>query len=75
MKPLRPASIIFMGPGSPTYAVRQLKNSLAWKVLRARYRLGSALIFASAATIAIGQWVCQSMKFTKPAKMFMCAKV
>lgn len=57
LKPLRRASIIFMGPGSPTYAVRHLKNSLAWEALRARHRSGSALVFASAATIAIGQWV------------------
>lgn len=57
LQPLRRASVIFMGPGSPTYAVRQLRGSLAWDVLRAKHRLGSALVFASAATIAIGQWV------------------
>jgi hypothetical protein len=43
-----------MGPGSPTYAIRQLKESLAWEVIRARHRLGAALIFASAATISVG---------------------
>lgn len=57
LEPLRHASIIFMGAGSPTYAVRHLKHSLTWEILRARHRLGSALVFASAATIAIGQWV------------------
>ncbi len=57
LQPLQRASVIFMGPGSPTYAVRQLRGSLAWDVLRAKHRLGSALVFASAATIAIGQWV------------------
>ncbi len=51
--PLLKAEIIFMGPGSPTYAVRQLRDSLAWHYLIARHRLGAALVLASAATIAI----------------------
>jgi hypothetical protein len=54
--PLLKADMIFMGPGSPTYAVRQLKDSLAWNILRARHRLGATLMFASAATISIGAW-------------------
>ncbi len=53
--PLLHANLIFMGPGSPTYAVRQLKDSLAWELIRARHRLGAALVFTSAATIAISQ--------------------
>ncbi len=52
--PLLSANMIFMGPGSPTYAVRQLRGSLAWDILRARQRMGAALVFASAATIAVG---------------------
>lgn len=51
--PLLEADLIFMGPGSPTYAVRQLLDSLAWQMLLARHRLGAALVLASAATIAI----------------------
>jgi cyanophycinase-like exopeptidase len=47
------ADMIFMGPGSPTYAVRQLRDSLAWQVLLARHRLGIALALASAAVVAI----------------------
>ena len=54
LSPLLQANIIFMGPGSPTYAVRQLKGSLAWELVRARHRLGAALVFASAAVIAVG---------------------
>jgi hypothetical protein len=54
IKPLLYANMIFLGPGSPTYAIRQLKDSLAWDVIRARHRLGAALIFASAATISVG---------------------
>ncbi len=57
LAPLRTADLIFMGPGSPTYAVRQLQGSLAWDVIRARHRAGATLIFASAATIAIGAHV------------------
>ena len=54
IKPLLYANLIFMGPGSPTYAIRQLKDTLAWNVIRARHRLGVTLVFASAATISIG---------------------
>ncbi len=50
--PLLEADMIFLGPGSPTYAVRQLKDSLAWYYLIVRHRLGATLVLASAATIA-----------------------
>lgn len=56
LKPLLHANLIFMGPGSPTYAIRQLRESLAWDLIRARHRLGAALAFASSATIAVGAW-------------------
>ncbi len=51
--PLLEADLIFMGPGSPTYAVRQLRDSLAWHYLLARHQLGATLVFASAAVVAI----------------------
>lgn len=57
LKPLLHANLIFMGPGSPTYAVRQLKDTLAWDLVRARHRLGTTLAIASAATISVGDWV------------------
>ena len=50
------ADMIFMGPGSPTYAVRQLQDSLTWQVLLARHRLGIALALASAAVVAISTY-------------------
>jgi cyanophycinase-like exopeptidase len=50
--PLLQSNVIFLGPGSPTYAVRQLQGSLAWHTLVARHRLGAALVLASAATLA-----------------------
>jgi cyanophycinase-like exopeptidase len=52
--PLFDANLIFLGPGSPTYAVRQLAGSLAWHALQARHRLGATVVFASAAAIAAG---------------------
>ena len=51
--PLLGADLAFMGPGSPTYAVRQLQNSLAWHRLIARHRVGATLAFASAAVVAV----------------------
>ncbi len=50
------ADLIFMGPGSPTYAVRQLRNSLTWHFALARHALGAALVFASAGVVAVGSY-------------------
>jgi cyanophycinase-like exopeptidase len=52
LEPLLQADLIFMGPGSPSYAIRQLRDSLAWYYLIARHRLGAVLALASAATVA-----------------------
>lgn len=54
--PLLQADVIFMGPGSPSYAVRQLQGSRTWNYLLARHRLGAALVFASAAVVAVSQF-------------------
>jgi hypothetical protein len=51
--PLLKSDLIFAGPGSPTYAVRQLQDSLTWHYLLARHRLGSAITFSSSTVIAI----------------------
>ena len=51
--PLLHSDVMFMGPGSPTYAVRQLQDTLAWHTIMARHRLGAALILASATTLAV----------------------
>ena len=51
--PLLNADLIFMGPGSPSYAIRQLRDSLAWYYLIARHCLGAVLVLASAATVAL----------------------
>lgn len=52
--PLLQSNAVFLGPGSPTYTVWQLQDSLLWHMLLARHRLGAAIILASAATIAAG---------------------
>jgi cyanophycinase-like exopeptidase len=51
---LKDANYIFAGPGSPTYAVRNWENSLIIKAIRSRLSQGAHLVFASAASIAIG---------------------
>jgi cyanophycinase-like exopeptidase len=51
---LATADLIFMGPGSPTYTVRQLRDTLAWRAILARHRQGAAVVLASAAAIAAG---------------------
>lgn len=56
LAPLRRADVIFLGPGSPTYAVRHLADTLAYRAIAARHRQGAALILASAATIAFGAY-------------------
>jgi cyanophycinase-like exopeptidase len=48
--------MIFLGPGSPTYAVRQLADSLAWDAVRALHYAGAAVVVASAAAIAAGSF-------------------
>lgn len=52
--PILEASYILLGPGSPTYAVRHLKDSLAWDYVLAAQRRGAVLSLASAASIAAG---------------------
>jgi cyanophycinase-like exopeptidase len=54
LAPLTTAHLIFMGPGSPTYTVRQLRDTLAWRAILARHRQGAAVVLASAAAISAG---------------------
>jgi hypothetical protein len=51
--PVLAADAIFLGPGSPTYAARQLRESVVWDAVRLRFAEGAALILASAAVLAI----------------------
>ncbi len=54
LEPLLDSNLIFLGPGSPSYTIRQLRSSLAWQWVRARHACGAALALASAAAIAMG---------------------
>lgn len=47
---------IFLGPGSPTYAVQMLKNSQLMDKIVQCYQNGSSLCLASAATIAFSKY-------------------
>jgi hypothetical protein len=53
LAPMRDADYIFLGPGSPTYAVRQLKDTLAYDTLLRRHLQGAAVALASAAAFAV----------------------
>ncbi|MCB0116713.1 MAG: hypothetical protein R2873_28215 [Caldilineaceae bacterium] len=50
--PIFDANYLFIGPGSPSYAARQLRASYTWYAMQARHRLGAALCFSSASTLA-----------------------
>jgi cyanophycinase-like exopeptidase len=56
LKPLPLADVIYMGAGSPTYAVRQLSGSLAWRQTLAGWQQGAELVMASAAAVAMGRF-------------------
>lgn len=53
LKDMLDADWLFMGPGSPTYAVRQLAGTLALQYMLALHRLGMPVSLASAAVLAI----------------------
>ena len=55
--PILESDLIFMGPGSPTYAVRQLEKTLAWEYIITRHRMGASLALSSATTIAVSSFV------------------
>jgi cyanophycinase-like exopeptidase len=48
------ADWIYFGAGSPSYTVRQLADSLAWRQILAAWQQGATLVLASAAMIAVG---------------------
>ncbi len=57
IQPLAHADLIFLGPGSPTYAVRHLEDTLALEVIRERWlRHGATLVLASASVLAASQF-------------------
>lgn len=51
---LSDANYVFAGPGSPTYALRQWKDTTIPDVLHTKIRTGGAVTFASAAALTLG---------------------
>ena len=56
LTPLLTADEVLMGPGSPTYAARQLRNSLALRLMQAGHFLGKHIFFSSASTLAVSRF-------------------
>jgi len=50
--PLLQSRVMYLGAGSPTYAVRQLRDTLAWHIVTARHRVGASVVLASASVLA-----------------------
>jgi hypothetical protein len=53
---IRDSNLIFAGPGSPTYAIRQWRDSPVWQAVTESFEGGADLLFASAASIALGRY-------------------
>ena len=53
---LNRAGLVLVGPGSPTYAVRQWQGSLIPEILAQRIDAGAALVVASAAALTVGRF-------------------
>lgn len=56
LKDLERSDYIFTGPGSPTYAIKHLRNTLLIKEIKERVKKGASLSLASAATIAFSRF-------------------
>jgi hypothetical protein len=53
---LRPANLIFAGPGSPSYALSVWRSSLVPETLATKLAEGGAVVFASAAALTLGRF-------------------
>ncbi|HLF77194.1 MAG TPA: hypothetical protein VJB57_06835 [Dehalococcoidia bacterium] len=51
---IREANMVFAGPGSPTYAIKQWRQSPVWEEVERRFEDGADVFFASAASISLG---------------------
>jgi cyanophycinase-like exopeptidase len=56
LRQLRQANYVFAGPGSPTYAIRNWRDTAILQAMARRLATGVHLVFASAAAIAIGRY-------------------
>ena len=53
---VKAANLIFAGPGSPSYATRQWQASPVWEAVESQFLAGADILFASAASIALGRY-------------------
>lgn len=56
LAPLNDSTFLFMGPGSPTYTIRQLRNSKAWDMILSLWEKGITICLSSAAALASGKF-------------------
>ncbi len=56
IRTLKEADFMLVGPGSPTYAVRQWRGSPIPDILKRRIENGSCLVAASAAALTVGRF-------------------
>lgn len=56
LQPIGDADEVLLGPGSPTYAAKQLRGSLAMEMIAAKFRLGTAVFLSSSATLAMSAY-------------------
>ena len=56
LRKLKRANYIFAGPGSPTYAARNWRNTPVFDLVARRIDEGAHLVLASAAAIAVGRY-------------------
>jgi hypothetical protein len=53
---IRAADFFFAGPGSPTYAIKQWRDSPVWEAIVRQFDAGAHTLFASAAAITLGRF-------------------
>ena len=56
LQQLREANFVLIGPGSPTYAVRQWRRTPIPEILTERVATGNCLVAASAAALTVGRF-------------------
>lgn len=56
VRALQSAGLIFAGPGSPTYAVRNLRDTPLWETITSNLKQNLQLVLASAAAVAASRY-------------------
>lgn len=70
LKPVTTADYIFMGPGSPTYAIRMLRGSLLCRMLYQQIQKGTHLALSSASVIAFSSYALPVYEIYKVGSSF-----